>query len=153
MGAFGEGVDVSMSAAPKSSILLSIFNRNGDEGLFTSIITESNKFRFADILTFLNQDEEGLIIYRETGKNWVVLSNKSIITSVNKLVVKIQYSDMVYVTSDLKWQHNAHITDKNEWSMLLIKDNMDNEYQIQLEKGAPYWGMLQVLHFLTNRQD
>ncbi len=136
----------------KSSILLSIFRRKGGEGLYTEVITDKNKFKYALILSSLKDDEEGLIIYFKNELNWFLLSNQRIVITQQVITTVISNDDIVEVSLDLAGQAEDRIINKAEFTRLIVSDIRNRKHKIQLEKGDPYWGIFQVLSFISQKR-
>jgi hypothetical protein len=130
----------------KSSILMSIFRRKGAEGQFTKIIGESNSPRYNGLLSSLEEDERGLLIYYKNESDWLLLTNKKIITSSNDVIFN---SDIIEVSPALQEEYRSLIINKKEFTKLYVKDRYNKSYILNFEMGNPYEGFYQLLHFIA----
>ncbi|QJB30707.1 hypothetical protein HF329_05095 [Chitinophaga oryzae] len=136
-----------MEEKDKSSILLSIFRRKGSEGQLTKIIYENNKSQYNDLLSSLEQGEKELIVYYKDALDWVLLTNRRVLTSSNIILLN---SDIIDVSPALQEEFGNMITDKNRFTRLRVKDKNNRAYILSLEMGHAYEGFYQVLHFISS---
>ncbi|WPQ63055.1 hypothetical protein SIO70_32325 [Chitinophaga sancti] len=129
-----------------SGILISIFKRKGGEGLFTKVIDESNSSPYKHILSSLAEDEKGLLIYYKNDDEWVLLTNKKIVTSSNEIIF---HNDIANVSFALHEEYKNRIMDKNDFTRLEVRDKNNRTYILCIEKGKPYHGFYQVIHFMA----
>lgn len=136
-----------MEEKDKSSILISIFKRKGSEGQFTKIVEDNSKSRYSDLLSSLEQGEKGLIVYYRDALDWLLLTNRRVLTSSKIMILN---SDIVEVSPALQEEFKDMVTNKNRFTRLLVKDKNNKTYILSLEMGNPYEGFYQVLHFIAS---
>ncbi|MBS0030034.1 hypothetical protein ACTJJ0_21350 [Chitinophaga sp. 22321] len=136
-----------MEEKDKSSILLSIFRRKGSEGQFTKIVDENSKSQYNDLLSSLEQGEKGLIVYYKDALDWVLLTNRRVLTSSNIIILN---SDIIDVSPALQEEFRDMVTDKSRFTRLRVKDKNNRTYILSLEMGNAYEGFYQVLHFISS---
>ncbi|SKD09161.1 hypothetical protein SAMN05660461_5042 [Chitinophaga ginsengisegetis] len=136
-----------MEAKDKSSILISIFRRKGSEGQFTKIIDENSKSQYDNLLSSLDHDEKGLIVYYRDSVDWLLLTNRRVLASSNIIILN---SDIIEVSPALQEEFRDMVTNKNKFTRLLVKDKNNKTYILSLEMGYPYEGFFQVLHFIAS---
>lgn len=136
-----------MDVKDKSSILISIFMRKGGEGEFTKIINENNEFQFRQLFSSLKKEEKGLIVYYKSQTEWLLLTNKRVLTSFGNI---IPHSDIIRVSPALEDEFSNTITDKNRFTKLRLEAKNNKTYILSLEMGKAYLGFYQILHFISN---
>ncbi len=109
-----------------------------------------NKLQFNSILEILEANEQGLIIYHENTTNWFLVTNIRVIFSQNNSVQSIFYIDFEEVRPAFKEDLKKGVIAADEFTKLLIKDKNKKEYIVSIEKGNPYKGIYQLLHFAQN---
>jgi len=133
----------------KSSILLSIFKRKGGEGTFTKIIDAGNSSVYKKELDHLLADEEGVIICKKDDQNWFLLTNQRVLQASNGILNFILNNDLKTVRPSLEEEQKNILIDKRGLTMLTLEDSTGKKNIINLEEGAPYNGIYQVLHFIS----
>ncbi len=137
-----------MELKDKSSIMKSLFKRKGEEGTFTKVIERDNENFYEKIYNKeLKNNEKGVIICFFNENNWFLLTNLGIHIN-NEISVFLAYSDIKEVRLAIEKEFENNITDKNFYSNLLLIDNNNKEYVLNIESGKPFWGIYQVLHFI-----
>jgi hypothetical protein len=139
-----------MEGKYKTSLLIPKFLRYGGEGLFTKIITSSNKFQYVDLLQYLEKDETPLIAYRYN-LDWTLLTDKRILTMFNGSINIILNENLQAADMSLRDEFANGVKNKLDFTKIRLKDINDTELIITVEKGLPYSGLLQVLHFIATR--
>lgn len=134
----------------KPSILVSLFKRKGGEGQYTKVVSE-NSLPESLVLSNFGSDEIGLIIYYKSDSDWFLLSNKRIRSSHEGDTASLNIQDLKEVTLAMQEEFKDGIRNKNDFSRLRIKDKSGGSNLLYLEKGQPYEGLYQVLHFLASK--
>ncbi|MEM9077266.1 MAG: hypothetical protein AAGC43_09505 [Bacteroidota bacterium] len=137
----------------KSSVLKSIFRRNGEEGEYTKIIDDIDLSKeYIDKLSVpIKQNEIGVVLYYPGSANWVLLTNKRLLYQDNSVIKTINHSDIEKVSLALDIEYKTGVKNKNEFTRLLLMDKEEQIHLLTLEKGKPFQGFYQVLHFLSTR--
>ena len=126
----------------KSSILLSIFRRKGGEGHFTKII-DSGEIQ--------GQEEQPLLSFRQDDSNWTTITNTRVFGENEGVKLSIPFVDLVDVLPAFKQEFKDRITNMNDFTRLALSIRNGDTCIIKVEKGAPYQGFLQVLHFAVSK--
>lgn len=135
----------------KSSTLLSLFRRKGGEGAFTKIVTNDNSGLFVNQLRLLKENEIALVCYKQDEFNWVLITNTRILKSSSDVELSIQYNEIKKVYPDLENEFKDNKKNKISFTYLIIEDGK-NKYSIKVEKGEPFQGMYQMLHFIASKK-
>lgn len=133
-----------------SSILVSLFKRKGGEGEYTKIVSENNLPKSL-VLSDFGNDEMGLIMYYKSDSDWFLLSNERIRSSHKGNNTDLYIQDLKEVTLAMEEEFKDGIRNKNDFSRLTIIDKRGSSTLLYLEKGPPYEGLYQVLHFLASK--
>jgi len=133
----------------KSSIWISIFKRKGGEGLFTKIITDQNRSRFPDQLSHLGEGEKPLLCYRQDDSNWLLISNKRILQERSGSKLSLSFADLRRVGFAFREELHNNILSKSEYTRIAVTDNSGKTYILQIEKGEPFKGVFQMLHYIV----
>lgn len=133
-----------------SSILLSIFKRKGGEGCLTKIVNDNNKKDYKAQLTQLINNEEALVLYKQDELNWLLLTNVRVIQENEGALFSLDYSKLLQVNIALQEEFDERILNKQEFTLLWIKDNNNEKYLIKIERGAPFQGVYQILHYIAS---
>ena len=134
-----------------TTVLLSLFNRKGGEGIFTKIITKENNFQYEDLLFHVESKEIGLIVSRKDLLSWVLITDKRVILCENGDVFKYHFKDIVEIRAALNEEFQDGILDKQMFSRIYLKTMDTKEHIIQIEPGLPFQGVYQVLHFIGSQ--
>lgn len=134
----------------KSSIILSIFKRKGGEGVLTKLIEENNRLVYCSQEVQLSSEEEALIVFNQDEASWLLLTNNRIIEKKEGIVISIYYSDLIEVTPAIQKEFKNRIIDKQDFTLLSLKDKNNKNYVLRVEKGKPYQGIYQVLHHIIS---
>ncbi|MGB3465157.1 MAG: hypothetical protein WBA74_07805 [Cyclobacteriaceae bacterium] len=134
----------------KPSILVSLFKRKGGEGQYTKIVSENN-LPESLVLSGFDSDEIGLIICYKNDSDWFLLSNKRIRSRHEGDTADLNIQDLKEVTLAMQEEFKDGIRNKNDFSRLRITDKNGSSNLLYLEKGQPYEGLYQVLHFLASK--
>ncbi len=132
------------------TIILSLFKRKGGEGDYTKIVSENNLPKDV-VLSGFGRNEIGLIIYHKNDSDWFLLSNKRILSKHGGNMVNMEIQDLKEVTLAIQEEFKSSILDKNDFSRLRIIEKNGGSHLVHLEKGLPYQGLYQVLHFLASK--
>lgn len=138
------------NTSSKSSVLLAIFKRKGGEGLFTKIITAENKQNYLNQLAFLKEDEKALLCFKENDWNWLLLTDDKILKEEAGVRISIPFSELTEVNLALKEEFENGIVNKECFTCLELRDLKGNRYIISLEKGNPFQGIFQILHYIAS---
>lgn len=134
----------------KSSIYLSIFKRKGGEGIKTKIINRGNENQFNTLFSNLSDQEKPLIIFFENISKWILLTNNRIIINKQDNFSFIKIDEIIEVRPALEEELKDGIFIKNNFTRLKMKLKNNDNVVIDLEKGLPYEGFYQVLHFIKS---
>lgn len=134
----------------KSTIYLSIFKRKGGEGIKTRIINEDNEKQFNTLFSNLSDQEKPLIIFFENASNWILLTNNRIIINKQDNFSFIKTDEIIEVIPALEEELKNGIFIKNNFTKLKVKLKNNDNVVLELEKGLPYEGLYQVLHFIKS---
>lgn len=130
----------------KPSVLLAIFRRKGAEGTKTRIIHEDNKFFYPHQMSFLLDEEQPLVCFREDDANWVLITGDRVIASTKGNILSLPYTELTRVNLALQEEHKDNKTPVNFTRLILTMRNGESHI-ITVEKGKPYQGIFQLLHF------
>lgn len=139
-----------MNSEDKSSIYLSIFKRKGGEGDYTKIVNDENKNQYSDILSRLIENEKALIVYFKNILNWLLLTNSRILILNEGTFEVLNNFDIIEVRPALEEELRDRVNNKGNFTRLKIKIKNGEEVVLILEKGKPYEGIYQVLHFIRS---
>lgn len=133
----------------KPSILLSIFRRKGGEGKLTRIINNENRPDFLHQLTFLQIDEQPLLCFKQDESNWLLITDDRIMEEKNGARLFIPYRELVEVSIALHEEHKNGVKDIRDFTCFVLRDIHGRNHIIKLEKGEPYKGIFQLLHYVV----
>lgn len=134
----------------KSSILLSIFLRKGGEGILTKIITDENKIDYPNQIVLLRIGEVPLLCFKEDAKNWLMLTNERIIEEQESSQFSLPFSELTEVHLAVQEELKDRVINKHDFTRIALKDRKENKYIIKVEKGNPFRGIYQVLHYVAS---
>ncbi len=134
----------------KPSVLLAVFRRKGGEGAMTRIISDANKSNFLHQVSFLQEEEHPLICFKQDELNWLLITSRRIIEVKDGVSMFIPYSQLVEVRIALQEEFKGSAANKTDFTHLVLKDNRGRNYIIKSEKGEPYKGIYQMLHFIAS---
>jgi hypothetical protein len=132
-----------------NSVLLSIFRRKGGEGEFTFIINDQNRDDCLNKLESSEKSETALICYHRNDSNWLIITEKGVLASQFRDSVYISFNDLVSVRPALNEEFRNGVRSKEEFTLLELKTRTDSAYVVGVEKGRPYAGIYQVLHYVA----
>ncbi|WP_025744139.1 hypothetical protein [Aquimarina pacifica] len=136
----------------KSSILVSIFKRKGGEGQYTKILNDSIDKKYSDLLSSqLTNNEKGLLIYYLDSSHWFILTDLRVINNNDMYFNIIENINIKKVSLAIEEEFKDGVRNKKDFTRLLITDHENQNHLLELEKGSPYEGIYQVLHFLANQ--
>ena len=139
-----------MITKDKSSTLISIFKRKGGEGKHTKIFNGEEHGKYDSLLSLpLLDHEKRLIICYLDSSNWVILTNKRLFYKKNNSVKAIDNENVKKVNLALEVEFRDGVKNKKEFTRLFLQDREGQNHLLVLEKGPPYEGFYQVLHFLS----
>lgn len=137
-----------MKLKKNTSILLSVFNRNGTEGIMTKIITGANDANYQEFyINKINIEENPLIISISDRESWFLLTDERILIQEKELYMAFYYSDIEYVGPSLKFEYEKGVTKLEDFTILTIQPKSGTQIILKTEKGSPYWGILAFLRF------
>jgi hypothetical protein len=139
-----------MKTEDKSSIYLSIFKRKGEEGTNTKVITKTNRGQFANLLYKLDNGEIALLVYYQDALNWFLLTNNRVLMLNEGLSTTLNIFDIVEVHPALEEELKDRVFSKGNFTRLRIKTKDGESVIGKIEKGRPYEGIYQVLHFIMS---
>jgi hypothetical protein len=137
-----------MSTKNMSSIIVSVFKRNGGEGEFTKVVKQNSDYPMLD--NYLHAGEKALIIYYIDEFNFTLLTDNRVIAVNENRAVEILYVNLDRVTYPIfaKQRPDTEIS-PFRFTKVLLFDLQKNEHLIAVEKGKPWQGFFQALHFIT----
>jgi len=134
----------------KSSVILSIFRRKGGEGIQTKIIHNENKSYFSNQIAILKENENALLCFKQDDSNWLLITNTRIVQERDRVRLSIPYSELLEVNPALQNEFQNGVMSKSDFTKLNLKCSDGNKYIIELEKGEPYQGIYQLLHYVAS---
>lgn len=134
----------------KSSILLSIFNRKGGEGVATKIINDDNKQNFLSQITSVETKSSPLLCFKQDELNWLLLTNNEIIEERDGVRLVIPYSELIEVSPAIQEEFKDKILNKENFTRLVLIDSSDRKHIVRTEKGNPFQGIYQMLHYVAS---
>jgi hypothetical protein len=133
-----------------NSVLLSIFRRKGGEGLFTKVINDNNKSAYYNQLILLEDSEVPLLCYKQNELNWLILTTERILKENEGASLSISFKELI----DVKFASSIEYKDGNtridDFTRLILTTENGTDSIIEIEKGKPYQGIFQVLHYLVS---
>lgn len=140
-----------MKPKKNASVLLSVFNRNGTEGIMTKIITGVNDANYQEFyINKINIEENPLLISISDRESWFLLTDERILIQEKELCMALYYSDIEYVGSSLKFEYEKGVAKLENFSILIIQPKYGTEIILKTEEGSPHWGILAFLRFAIN---
>ncbi|SFE91604.1 hypothetical protein SAMN05518672_11240 [Chitinophaga sp. CF118] len=136
-----------MAKETSAGILVARFKRKGAEGEFTKIITEQNEADYVEQLSDLEENEKGLIIYKRSNNDWVLLTSKRVISFQNDNRFAIAHADIIDVNVAFKEEHE-NLGSSSLFTRLALTDKEGKRHVIQLEPGRAFNGFSQALYFI-----
>ncbi|SEO61392.1 hypothetical protein [Mucilaginibacter sp. OK283] len=130
------------------SKVLSVFNREGAEGMATKIINEENSHKFSYALGFLKQEEHGLIICYKDLDNWVMITTERLLIMDKGMELFFSYSDIRTVDPAFQEEFKAGVRSVSDFTKLKLIDKTGGNHIITIEKGKPYQGLFQAIDFI-----
>lgn len=116
----------------------------------TKLIEENNRLVYCSQEVQLSSEEEALIVFNQDEASWLLLTNNRIIEKKEGIVISIYYSDLIEVTPAIQKEFKNRIIDKQDFTLLSLKDKNNKNYVLRVEKGKPYQGIYQVLHHIIS---
>ncbi len=114
----------------------------------TKIISDDNKSDFLHQQTFLQKDEQPLLCFKQNESTWLLITTGRIIEERNGATLLIPYSDLVKVDIALYEEYKDGIMNTMDFTRLILIDIHGRNHIIKLEKGEPYKGIFQILHYV-----
>jgi hypothetical protein len=131
--------------------LLSIFRRKGGEGARTKVIDEYNRINYLPQMEILEIGEKPLICYnQEEERRWILLTDLRIVEKTSRGISSILYSELVEVNIAMNEEYKVNEFNKANFTFLHLKNIAGEKFLIQLEKGKPYQGIYQLLHYIMS---
>lgn len=131
--------------------MLSIFKRKGGEGQLTKIVTEQNQSDYFGQFTLLGENENLLICFKQDDLNWIALTDNRLIGEQAGMKLSVSYSELSSVSLAIQSEAKNNVKSKLDFTILLLGTLQGNEYSITIERGLPFQGIYQVLHYLASR--
>jgi len=133
-----------------SSILTSIFKRKGGEGILTKLVDKENIDEcISQEITFSNE-EYPILRFKKNNLNWLLFTNEKIIYKKNETLLVILLSNLLEVNIAMKEEMKDGIVNIEEFTKLNLEDNEKYIFLIEIEKGLPYQGIYQMLHYISS---
>lgn len=136
----------------KASVLLSVFKRQGGEGLLTKIITDENKADYLQQLMLLEINEKPLLCFKENELNWLLLTNERVLTAQAGVNTIIPFSELIKIDPALQEEARNGVANWKSFTRLVLLDQNGNRYIVSVEKGEPYKGIYQMLHYIASNK-
>lgn len=131
---------------------LRIFQKNGGDGEGVKIFDHFSLQTKEKILNEfkLKTDEKPIVAGSNTEKPWFLLTNKRLLRIVADAVEDICLSDIekINIPTD-----KLNPNDKKDWKTLEIVDFGNKSTFFEVEKGLPFFGIWNVLLFVTARNE
>jgi len=115
----------------------------------TKIIRNDNKFDFLPQLALLHNDEQPLLCFKQDELNWLLLTSDRVIEEREGTTLFISYSVLLEVSMALHEEHKDGVMNMADFTRLILKDTHGKSHIIKLEKGEPYIGIFQMLHYIA----
>jgi len=133
------------------NILISLFKRKGSEGNKTKIISRINNTDLLSLLPDFGKKERLIILFYDKMDCWTLLTNKRLIFNSNSIVHSIFLNDLIKVFPSLVDNFLIGKKKMSDFTKLLLVDRKNNKFIIDFEKGEPYYGFYQLLHFIVTQ--
>lgn len=134
----------------KKEILTSIFRRKGGEGVKTKLIEHTN---LVDKINYTTEENENaILIYFLNNKDWILFTDMKMIFNNNQME-KFNYSELIDVKPALTEELKFGVNNPDNFTKILLKFNDNSSFIIDVEKGAPYKGIYQMLHYIASQNN
>ncbi|MDQ0067701.1 hypothetical protein [Chryseobacterium lathyri] len=133
----------------KKTTLESIFNRKGGEGLKTRLIKNDYSL-LAQINYDIKECENSILIYFIDNESWMLFTDTKIIFSKKNQLSELEYNKLMHVKPALSEEIKNGVTKADDFTKLLITCNDNSSLIIDTEKGLPYKGIYQMLHYISS---
>ncbi len=131
------------------TILESIFNRKGGEGIKTKLIKNDD-----NLLTRISYDvkeqETPILIYFVDNESWMLFTDAKIIYNRRNQQLELEYNTIIHVKPALSEEIKNGVTKADDFTKLLVTFNDNSSLIIDTEKGLPYKGIYQMLHHISS---
>lgn len=133
----------------KPSVLLSVFKRKGAEGLFTKMISHENQADYPYQLSFLEAAEIPLVCFKQDDSNWLLLSDHRILEECGGRKLFLPFSDIAKVDFAIQLEFKDGVKNMNDFTRIVLKTYNGDIHLITAEKGEPFHGIFQMLHYIA----
>lgn len=133
----------------KKNILESIFNRKGGEGIKTRLIKNDNSL-LARIDYNIKENENPFLLYFIDSEYWMLFTDNKIIFNKSKQLLELEYNKLINVKPALSEEIKSGVTKSDDFTKLLMTFDDKSSLIIDTEKGLPYKGIYQMLHYISS---
>ncbi|MBB4807953.1 hypothetical protein HNP38_003293 [Chryseobacterium defluvii] len=132
----------------RKTILTSIFKRKGGEGANTKLIKEHFNL-FSKINYNIYENESPILLYFVYNELWILFTDARIVINENNQQINVCYDELIDVkpalAEEIKMGNKA-----SDFTKLLLNLNNKSSIVIDVEKGSPYKGIYQMLHYISS---
>ncbi|MCQ9635585.1 hypothetical protein MP477_11505 [Chryseobacterium sp. WG23] len=132
----------------KKTILESLFNRKGGEGIKTRLI-KNNTSLLTNINYKIKENETPILIYFIDDESWMLFTDVKIAFNKKNQLLELEYNNLTHVKPALSEEIKNGVTKADNFTRLLLTFNNKSSLIIDVEKGPPYKGIYQMLHYIT----
>nr|WP_314499391.1 hypothetical protein [uncultured Chryseobacterium sp.] len=136
----------------KKNILISIFTRKGGEGINTKMITEDLNL-LNKVNSKIKENENPLLIYFINDENWTLFTDIKILINEKSQLKELLYNQLMNVKPALSAEIKNGITETNDFTKLLLTFKDKSSIIISVEKGLPFKGIYQMLHYVSSMSE
>ena len=141
-----------MDSAAVRRVCLAVFRRKGASGDTTKPFDE---FR-SDIQEFVtrevgfSQSELPVVMAYSAPRHWVLVTTARVIRCREGEIFETRHGAIEQVSLDLAAAHMTGARNKGELSSIRLSVTGVGEISLEVEPGKPYFGLLNVLHYLRD---
>lgn len=132
-----------------SSIAISVFLRNGDEGRFTKTIENHDDKKKAEITEICKafDSEKPILAYFVDIREYCILTDKSLLWSEHGVRKRKALQELEKVTIDREMAIFRNVDSAFDIRHLKLTDKSGGDFSINVEPGEPLSGLWNVLKF------
>lgn len=136
-----------------TSIVESVFLRNGSEGTYTKLYTNFDEQELSTVMSLisLQKDESPIIVCLL--KNWLVITNQKTIWYTDEGVKTLDHSQLVDATIDRSLAIKRGVMGASDLEDIKLITKNNTDITIHIERGQPFSGIWNVLKFLASRDN
>ncbi|MCT4581763.1 MAG: hypothetical protein N4A35_10125 [Flavobacteriales bacterium] len=133
------------------SVLSSIFKRKGAEGDYTKIINSNTETQ--NLKIDLNSNEKAEVLFLKE-KSFLLITDKRVLYNDHiHNMVEFSHESILKVKIALEEEYKIGNMNTDNFTKIKIIDNKEYDYIVEIEKGKPYNGIYQVLHFIASKKN